>query len=66
MGRTEEAKGQGNPIRRPAVSTYPDPRELPDTETPTRNIHRAVRGPWHKNNRSLPGQASVEEDVLNS
>lgn len=34
-------------IGRPAVSTYPDPRELPETEPPTRNIYRAVLGHWH-------------------
>ena len=33
--RIEEAEGEGDPIGRPAVSTNPDPRELPD-EPPTR------------------------------
>jgi hypothetical protein len=29
-------------MERPAVSTYPDPRELPETEAPTRSIYRPV------------------------
>lgn len=32
----EEAEGEGNPIGRPAVSTNPDPWELPETKEPTR------------------------------
>ena len=30
--------------RRPAVSTYPDPRELPETKPPTNEY--AWRDPW--------------------
>jgi hypothetical protein len=32
----EEAEEEGDTIGRPVVSTNPDPRELPDTEPPTR------------------------------
>jgi hypothetical protein len=31
----EEAEEEGNPIRRPVVSTNPEPWELPETEPPT-------------------------------
>jgi hypothetical protein len=61
MGRIEEAEGQSNPIGRPAVSTYPLPREFLETETPTRSIHGPVQCPWHKHKRDLPGQALVGE-----
>jgi hypothetical protein len=66
-GKTEEAERESgsDPIGRPAVSTNPDPRELPETEPPTRNVHRLARGPWHICSRSLPGLASVGEDTLN-
>ena len=63
--RLEEAEEEVSPIGRPAVSTNPDPRELPETEPPTRSIHRPVLGPWHKYSRGLPGQALVGEDALN-
>ena len=39
LGRTDEAEGEQDPIGKPAVSTKPDPRELPETEPPGRNIH---------------------------
>ena len=52
---TEEAEGESNPIGRPAVSTYPDSKNLSENEPPTRNIHRVVIGPWHKYYRGLPG-----------
>ena len=29
-GRIEEAEGESDPIGRPAVSTYPDPKKLRD------------------------------------
>jgi hypothetical protein len=64
-GRIEEAEREIDPIGRPAVSTNPDPRELSDTEPPTRSIHRLVQGPWHICTRGLPGLASVGEDTLN-
>jgi hypothetical protein len=41
--RTEEAEVESDPIGRPAVSTYPDPRELPETESSTRGIYRSVQ-----------------------
>ena len=34
--KLEEAEEEGNPVRRPAVSTNLDPRGLSDTELPTR------------------------------
>ena len=37
-------KGRADPIGRSAVSTNQDPRELPETEPPTRSIHRLVQG----------------------
>lgn len=45
--KTKEAEGENNPIGRPAVSSNPEPRELPETEAPTRSIHWSVPGPWH-------------------
>ena len=39
---SEEAERKSDPIERPAVSTNPDPRELPDTEPPTRTIQGTV------------------------
>jgi hypothetical protein len=35
-GRIEGDKGEGIPIGRPAVSTNPDPLEIPETEPSTR------------------------------
>ena len=52
-------------MERPAVSTYPDPRELPETEPPTRSIHGPVRGHWHKYSIGLHGLASEGDDGLN-
>jgi hypothetical protein len=34
-------------------------------EPPTRSLHCLLQGPWHKYSQGLPGQASVEQDVLN-
>ena len=39
--KLEEAEEEGDPIGRPAVSTNPDPRELPETEPPTRKHTQA-------------------------
>jgi hypothetical protein len=52
----KEAEGENDPMGRPAASTYPDPRELPETEPPTRSTRRLVQGPWNKYSRGLPGQ----------
>jgi hypothetical protein len=38
-GKMEEAEGESDSMGRPAVSTHPDPRELLETEPPTRSIH---------------------------
>jgi hypothetical protein len=46
-------------IERPAVSIYPDPRELPETKSPSRSIPKPVCGHGHKYNRGLLGQALV-------
>jgi hypothetical protein len=62
--RIEEAEGESYPTGRPTVSTNLDPRELPETEAPTRSIQWLVWIPWHKCSRGLLGQASVG-DVLN-
>ena len=35
----------GDLIGRPAVSTSPDPRELPEAKSPTRSRHRPVEDP---------------------
>jgi hypothetical protein len=35
-GRIERAEVEGDPIRRPAVSTNPGPWDLPETDPPTR------------------------------
>jgi hypothetical protein len=40
--RLEEAEGEGYPIGRPAVSTNPDPKELLETELPTRQHTKSV------------------------
>ena len=50
--------------RKTPVSTNLDATVLPETELPTRTIHRPVWGRWHKCSRGLPGLASVGEDVL--
>jgi hypothetical protein len=34
--RLKKLKEEGDPIGRPSVSTNPDPREVPETEPPTR------------------------------
>ena len=44
-GRVEEAEGEGDSIGRPAVSTDPDPWELPETELPTKTILGWTEGP---------------------
>jgi hypothetical protein len=51
-------------IGRPAVSTKPDARELPETDPPTKNIHGLVQGSWHISSRGLPGLASVGEHLV--
>ena len=55
-GMIEEAERESNPIGRWTVSTNLDPRELTETEPPTRNIHELVKGPWHICSRGLSGQ----------
>ena len=48
LGRLEEAEEEDDPIGRPSVSTYPDPRELPETGPPTRQHTQAgPRPPTH-------------------
>jgi hypothetical protein len=47
---------ESNPLGKPAVSTNPDPRELPETEKSTRSIPGHLPGFWHKYRRGLPGQ----------
>jgi hypothetical protein len=63
--RVEETERENYLIWRPVFSTYPDPRELPETEPPIRSIHGPVRGPWHKYSRGLPGRPLVGRDALN-
>jgi hypothetical protein len=50
---------------RAMVCTNPDPMELPETEPPTRSIHRFIWGSWHICSRGLSGLALVGEDALN-
>jgi len=64
-GRVEETERESDLIGRPAVSTNPDPRELWDTEPPTRSIEGLVWSPWHICSRGLLHLTSVGEDVLN-
>jgi hypothetical protein len=52
-------------MKRPAVSTNLDPRELSGTEPPIRSICEPVHASWNKYSRGLHGQALVEEEVLN-
>ena len=60
----EEAKEEGDPIVRPAVSTNLDPWELPDTEPPTRQHAGASQIPAPDTySRGLPDLASVGEDT---
>jgi hypothetical protein len=61
-GRTEEAEGDGNPIRRPTVSTNLDPWGLPGTKPPTKGL---AWDPWHISIREQPCLASVGKDVPN-
>jgi len=42
MGSIEEAERESVSIRRKAILTDPDPRELPDTEPSTQSIHGVV------------------------
>ena len=44
MERIEEAEGERDPIGRPSVSTNVDPRELPETEPPTRQHTKVAQG----------------------
>ena len=60
-----DTEGGSDTIGTPAVLINSDPRELPETEPPTRSIHRLARGHWHKYSRGLSGEASVGEDMLN-
>jgi hypothetical protein len=49
----EEAEEEGDPIRRPAVSTNLDPQDLSDTEPPTKqNTPADVRPPIHIQQRA--------------
>jgi hypothetical protein len=43
-GRIEKAERESDPIRIPAVSSNPYPRELTETELPTSSIHGPVQG----------------------
>jgi hypothetical protein len=61
----KEAEVEGDPIGRPAVSTNLDPRDLSDTEPPTRQYTPADMRSQHIYSRGLPGLASVREDALN-
>jgi hypothetical protein len=60
----EEADGESGPIGRSTVSTNPDPRELLETELPTRSIHNPIWGRWYVYSRGLPGLALVGVDAL--
>ena len=62
--RIEEVEGEADPIGKPAVSTNPDPRDLPETELPTWNIPVSIQSPWYTLSSGLPGLASVEEDSI--
>jgi hypothetical protein len=64
-GRIDRAEGEDDHIERPAVSTNPDPRELPETEPPTIQHKTSLRSPdpWDIYSRRLPGLASVGEDL---
>jgi hypothetical protein len=42
-GKTEGSEGDGNPIRRPAFSTNPDPWMLPESEPPTKHTQAGLR-----------------------
>jgi hypothetical protein len=64
-GKIEDAERENDPIGKPADSTSPDPRELPETELLTRRMPSPIRGPWHIYSRGLPGLALVGENVLN-
>jgi hypothetical protein len=42
--RLKKLKGRVTPIGRLAISTNLNPRERPETEPPTRSIHRQIQG----------------------
>jgi hypothetical protein len=44
MEKTKEAEREFNTIGRPAVSTNPESRELPEIEPPSKSILRPIRG----------------------
>jgi hypothetical protein len=60
----KKLKERVTPTQISSVSTNPDPREFPETEPPTRNIHGLVRG-CYVCSRGVPGLASMGEDALN-
>jgi hypothetical protein len=43
--RVEE--GESDAVGKPASPTNPDPREIPETELPTKSINGLVSGPWN-------------------
>jgi hypothetical protein len=64
-GRSEKTKGNCNLIGRTAVSTNPDPSELPETNPKTKEHTWAGSWPRHMYSRGLPSLASVGEDTIN-
>jgi hypothetical protein len=64
-GGLKKVKGESHDTGRPAVSTNPDSRELPETVPSTRNIHGSFWCPSYVYSKGLPGLASVGEDLLN-
>ena len=66
--RLEEVEEEGDPIGRPAVSTNLDPRDLSDTEPPTRQHTLAGLRPQthtYMYRGGLPGLDSMGEDAPN-
>jgi hypothetical protein len=64
--RLEEAKEEGNPIGRPAISTNMDPWDLSDTEPPNmKHTWTGLRPPWYINIKGLTGLTSMGKYVPN-
>ena len=64
-GRTEGAEGYCNPIRRTAVSTNPDPSEVPETKPKTMELTWAALCTAHVQQTSALYSLSGKGHVLN-
>ena len=63
--RLEESEEEGDPIRRPTVSTNLDLWDLSDIEPQPGSIYQLILGPKHIYSREIPGLDSVKKDAPN-